>query len=692
MCRPLDYYVNPDSEEIMELGTMQFPFRDINLVFTEIYNEHQHTDRVINVYVMEATDNYLPMDYIEILNVTQVNIDSYSQNDKYEAENINFKIVDSIDDVSMNTSKSLFNVIQNQFKGDFDTSRMTEGEINEITFQSYTVFLVYRSSVSLNHINIYSEFTNENVESLLIYTSYCFEKTQALLNMYMDIKGSVYLNTYATTNVYAENITLNMSQSTGGFWYESSCNFEGDLNLAEHVYKNIYTFTDSQIPIITGVIVTAGNCNTTISNITIQVYISYKLSSTILGSTTTTSCTPQDDVLQFFNVDNVYSTMPENPAEERAGYISIFTPTGSTRQYLYTIKDSTFNERNYDPEFIYLITGQFIESLILSNITHTNSLIADRIFAINLVLNISIDNIALTNNSIFGDYFILLRYCIIATVDNIVFENNTLSESTTELMRVTGLNSVFQSTNFYVSNSDLLSSSGLRLQGTFMQIAITGVNADSLTIDTDGSILKIELATILQASLFNFTNIHSYDSDSSNNYMISITAMDLTASYPSVIQNITVSNSTTSILNVQSVTGNLSDNNALVVQNVYVSECNIYNNIDMITLSSLTTYDLYAIIFSNLVFQNLEFTQNANLFNFGHLLSVPVQITHSTFSNIKGAKININSFTTEISNLNTVVSMDNITVSEVNAKFDSFIELRTGAVLSINNSVFSDVS
>ena len=102
--------------------------------------------------------------------------------------------------------------------------------------------------------------------------------------------------------------------------------------------------------------------------------------------------------------------MPENPTEERAGYIIIFTPPGSTRQYQYIIKDSTFDERNYDPEFIYLIRGQFIESLILSNITHMNSLIADRIFAINVVLNISIDNIVLTNNSIFGDYFILLRY------------------------------------------------------------------------------------------------------------------------------------------------------------------------------------------------------------------------------------------------------------------------------------------
>ena len=171
MCRPLDYYVNPDSEEIMELGTIKFPFRDINLVFTEIYNEHQHTDRVINIYVMEATDNYLPMNYIKILNVTQVNIDSYTKSGKINANNVNFKITSSINNICMSTSKSLFNIIQKQVKSKINTRNMTEDEINEITSQSSTVFVVYRSSVSLNHINVYSEFTN-NAESVFMYTSY----------------------------------------------------------------------------------------------------------------------------------------------------------------------------------------------------------------------------------------------------------------------------------------------------------------------------------------------------------------------------------------------------------------------------------------------------------------------------------------------------------------------------------------
>ena len=145
-------------------------------------------------------------------------------------------------------------------------------------------------------------------------------------------------------------------------------------------------------------------------------------------------------------------------------------------------------------------------------------------------------------------------------------------------------------------------------------------------------------------------------------------------------------------MNIQSVTGGLSDKNALAIQNMVVSECTINTKIDMITLSSLNTYELYAIVFSNLTFKNLEFTQNANIFNLGHLLPVPVQILDSSFSNIKGGKINVNSFTNEIANLSTILLMENVTAKNLNTKYNSFIELQTGAVLFINNSVFTHVS
>ena len=282
MCRPLSYYVNPDSEQMLELGTIEYPFKDINLVLVELQNQHQHTDRVIDIYVIEETDNYMTVDLMKIVNITQVIIDTYTDHSSDDPKHANLRLTENIGEIR--TVKSLLNIIQNTTLNEIDTSRMSEHEIIELTQQSFVIFHVHSSSLTFNHIDVHSEFELSNIEVVFVYTSYCFHKTQGFYNMYLDVKGQGYRNTYASVNVHSENITLNMTQSAGGFFYESACNFEGDLNLANHLYKNIYTFTDSDNPLKTGAIVINGNSNFTVSNITIQVTIHSSLQQVVLGS------------------------------------------------------------------------------------------------------------------------------------------------------------------------------------------------------------------------------------------------------------------------------------------------------------------------------------------------------------------------------------------------------------------------
>ena len=220
MCRPLTYYVNPDSEQMMELGTIEYPFKDINLVFLDILNIHQHTDRTINVFVMEATDSYLPFDVIKIVNITQLNIDTYTDSDYYEPRNANFRIVET--PIEMKTSRSIMNIIQNVTVGDIDVSRMEEHEIFDLTFQQFVAIHVHRSSISLNHINAYTEYATVRQGDTFMYTSYCFNKNQSFVNMYTDLQAHVFINLFASTNVYAENITMNMTKGFGGFSYYSA--------------------------------------------------------------------------------------------------------------------------------------------------------------------------------------------------------------------------------------------------------------------------------------------------------------------------------------------------------------------------------------------------------------------------------------------------------------------------------------
>ena len=174
--------------------------------------------------------------------------------------------------------------------------------------------------------------------------------------------------------------------------------------------------------------------------------------------------------------------------------------------------------------------------------------------------------------------------------------------------------------------------------------------------------------------------------------MISIEAMDLNATYPSLMQNVLVSNSTTGFSNILTVTGNLSDNNLLSIQDIHITDWQVENKTDMIAVSTVTTYDPYAILFSNMTFNDIEFVLGGNLLNFEYLLGIPVKIVDSHFKNIVGGKINVKSFTTNITNLSENLAMSNINVDNVNAQFDSFITLQTGAVVSISDSSFTNIN
>jgi hypothetical protein len=44
-CRSHEYYVNSESEEVIELGTKEFPFKSASLPFIEIFNYFSHSTK-----------------------------------------------------------------------------------------------------------------------------------------------------------------------------------------------------------------------------------------------------------------------------------------------------------------------------------------------------------------------------------------------------------------------------------------------------------------------------------------------------------------------------------------------------------------------------------------------------------------------------------------------------------------------
>lgn len=113
--------------------------------------------------------------------------------------------------------------------------------------------------------------------------------------------------------------------------------------------------------------------------------------------------------------------------------------------------------------------------------------------------------------------------------------------------------------------------------------------------------------------------------------------------------------------------------------------------IDLISFTSISTSDNYMITLVNLFFENIEFSLKGNLLNFNHLMAQPVQLIGSTFTNLTKGRIAINSFNTN-SNLKTSVKIIDSLASDIDMQFGSFIYIKTGANLIIQNSNFTTIS
>ena len=271
VCRPYDYYVNPDSEETIELGTRQYPFKHINLVFIDIFNRLSNTDISVNIYVMENTYNYLPVDSIKLINITTVSIDSYSEYYPDDPKHALFIITDN--EIDMLTERTLFNIIQNTTMNSLDTSNMEQVETDEIVSSSDYVMIVNRCSLHINNVDIYSQITSASRYVDFFLPIHQFRNKVILTNMHFQVKGNVYYNNIASSSVLVENTTFDMYESTGGFIYISLCAYEGDLNLASLEFKNIHAYTSKENYLAHGFILNRGNANITVYNITIDVYI-----------------------------------------------------------------------------------------------------------------------------------------------------------------------------------------------------------------------------------------------------------------------------------------------------------------------------------------------------------------------------------------------------------------------------------
>ena len=243
----MNYYVDSSSNEVIELGTLKYPYRTLYPIFVEILNQHSHTAREVNVYIKEGTSTYLEDSNAYFINITLVKISTYTTgaNPPGMATIITTDMAQS-----KVSSKAAFNLVKN-FTLDINSiivgRNFTAGEIKLIGGAGNT-FQVVRSSITVENI-IAKRQATVKYNGLFLFLIYLQDKTlklckslniiSTLANMEFYISGSI-ATTVDPMNILIENVYADLKDVVRSFFFLTTCNYP-EAFLTPTVFFNNFT-------------------------------------------------------------------------------------------------------------------------------------------------------------------------------------------------------------------------------------------------------------------------------------------------------------------------------------------------------------------------------------------------------------------------------------------------------------------
>lgn len=172
-CRDFEYFVDPDSTEMVELGTQKYPYRSMKSVTSEILNHFTHHLVEVKVYVKDV---YLEDRTMIFVNMTNVVLTTHP-----EGVSANRRSVITATEFEQTGvgEKAKFHLLSN-------TDHPSTTIINNADFSDYEkgsaaivpTNFVLRAGLELNNIEIYREEIDYNKDVLFITS--IFQQTLGL--------------------------------------------------------------------------------------------------------------------------------------------------------------------------------------------------------------------------------------------------------------------------------------------------------------------------------------------------------------------------------------------------------------------------------------------------------------------------------------------------------------------------------
>lgn len=213
-CRSLDYYVDPSSKEILELGTKQYPYRTFAPVASEILMQHSHQDVVINIYIMENTNVFLEDSLINFINITRVILTSYNT-EGAPAGMATLTTTDaSVDSISKKAGFHIMKNITFDKESVVADGNFTDYELGLIGRTGDTIHLS-RTSLEISKMKIH-RVAESTLSGNFLFLLYLQDRNLTIVDTEFYLTGGLLL-TQNSVNVHFENLYVDTYLLNSGF-------------------------------------------------------------------------------------------------------------------------------------------------------------------------------------------------------------------------------------------------------------------------------------------------------------------------------------------------------------------------------------------------------------------------------------------------------------------------------------------
>eukprot|EP00347_Sterkiella_histriomuscorum_P017693 403348360 len=578
-CRPFvnntnyqyEYYVDPNSTSHIELGTFEYPFKNMDPPVKEIFNFMHERETYYTVYHKRGTSMKM---YYGIMPLIILNIQMYKLT-TYGNQSLAKPYVYITDHEYLWPDSSLVSIAETYYdfttrvsRGDMDTSEATK---------FFLKFNVFRGSLYIQDIDFQSIMFGDAWSNPLIFSFDAINQTVVWENSYLDLDGAL-MECYFPISTRISNSHINLTNYEYGIWndFRWDCYSQNAEYLKAYLILENNLFTDKHQQALYNFIFYASMDDFIMRNNTFDscTYLDME-TRPFLDIHPQSLCDPPHRTQKVFLDSNKFLNLYQSNLIFAVNYMNAFNGTK-----IFSYQNNEYINSYINTEFIAMQIQNPSQVTVANNYYKNVTVLKDQkvFFFFSSASNISISNETVINNTLDDLYTIGAANAIM--VKDFKVRNNFNTGSITEtsaILRISTANLMASIDNFQVQDSTFMYGKAIEIESAAYLDFKNAAQSNNKLYNQDFFVFnQINKALIQNLHFSNFMK----QSDKSR-FAISLPTLTLSQAAGSSheLKNITFSNSQSSFLSVSQVSVDSTQSN---IYKFMINNCTLNNN----TLSS----------------------------------------------------------------------------------------------------------